>query len=121
VPDALGQLRSRLAEQRRAGQPFEQAWPSALSQLPRGPWPWRPAVLATREAWRRAYLREPPTPHEQAVALALTALREWDAERAERERFEPLPGLPVPTSQLIRPPSNGSGRGARPKLPRKAA
>jgi hypothetical protein len=118
--DALAQLRSCLAEQRRAGQPFEAAWPAALRQLPRGPWPWRPAVQATRDAWRRAYLREPPTPSEQAVALAIAALREWDAERAERDQREPIPGPPLPSAPVPRQ-GNGTARGACPKLVRRRA
>jgi hypothetical protein len=118
VPDALGRLRSRLEAQRRAGVGFADAWQSALAELRgggRGLDRWRGAVESTRSAWQRAYERRPPTPREQAVALALAALREWDAERAERERFEPLPGLPLPSAPVPRQ-GNGTGRGARPKL-----
>jgi hypothetical protein len=61
-----------LAQRRRAGEPFEQAWPAVVDRLPS-----RERALLTTEtfeaAFRDAYERRPPQPRH---AFALTDVRE---------------------------------------------
>src|SRR4051794_25305800 len=91
--EALG---SYLIDARRDGQPFEEAWPRALtaarSHIRRLPSAIRPdalaALIATEEGWRRAFEGEPPLPGEAAAAFLLDALDSRDA------LDEPL-GVPV--------------------------
>jgi hypothetical protein len=118
VADALASLR---LTQRAEGVPFARAWPVALATLPprRGydP-PWRPVVESTAKAWRRAYERQPPAAADVAITRLWRALAELEAERIERERLQPTPGPPPPSATPARRPSgDGTGRGARPRLP----
>ena len=66
MADDLAAFRRRLAERRRRGEPFDEAWEAELSRLPATRWdrrdyPTSAALRACRSAWERAYLREPPT------------------------------------------------------------
>jgi hypothetical protein len=62
----------RLADLRRNGASFDDAWPMALP--PAEAWLEREAMTATRDAWRRAYTGQPPTPLERAAARVFAML-----------------------------------------------
>ena len=75
MSDPLGRLRDRLAAARRDGEPFGQAWASAVDAALDGldrmeEINWRAAIVGTADAWRAAYNREPYEPTASAVALA---------------------------------------------------
>jgi hypothetical protein len=59
LPDTpAAHVRIVLAYQRRQGVEFDAAWTTAMKSLPRADpsaRDWRPALRATREAWRSAY------------------------------------------------------------------
>ncbi len=65
VSITLSTVRVRLAQQRRVGTSFDQAWKMAVKGA-KGPTHW--ALWETRDAWRRAYEGEPMR-EESAVAL----------------------------------------------------
>jgi hypothetical protein len=81
--EQLGQI---LADARRAGDPFETAWPAALSAAVSGQATpdraaWLAALQATRVAWRAAWERRPPTRAQCALAAV--------ADDEERVPLEP--------------------------------
>lgn len=62
-------VREQLAPSRAAGAPFSEAWAAALASIPasgnaRGDAEWLDALAGTVDAWRRAYARLEPTPHD---------------------------------------------------------
>ena len=117
MADALASLRRSLEAQRAAGVGFDEAWCTAISEVPNSGWRTRDTIEATRPAWQRAYERRPPTPRERSLLRAATALAELERERMERERLMPRPGLPVPSGDLkYRERGTGSGRGRKPRL-----
>lgn len=78
----LDRLREQLADARRAGRTFDEAWPAALDQAldgARDP-DWPSALEATRGAWHAAYERR-PAPRRERAALAL--LPDVDAVRLD--------------------------------------
>jgi len=81
--EQLGQI---LADARRAGDPFELAWPAALTAAVRGSatsdrGAWLAALQATRGAWRAAWERRAPTRAQRALVAV--------AEDDERAPLEP--------------------------------
>ena len=95
---AFKQLRDLLAESRREGLSFDEAWERAIvpgakltttntphEERPDGAVVWpadtrdrqliRGAVLEGREAWRRGYDRAPETPAERALCILFSELR----------------------------------------------
>jgi hypothetical protein len=85
------EIRERLAAARRRGEPFEEAWrslmPVTVDLRGRRRQPWGDEttgrlMTATKSAWRRAYLRQPPTNGELAVVRLLAVVGEsLDARR----------------------------------------
>lgn len=75
------QMVALLADSRRAGLDFDQAWDLAITEVRRGRTRknerWLIIVTALRhhrDAWRRAYYREQPTTLDNAGALLRTAM-----------------------------------------------
>jgi hypothetical protein len=91
----LEDVRRRLAADRAAGVPFDEAWPRAVAEAPGT---WTPALEATRDTWAAAYAGTATTSGERAAqalssVMAVVALRDNHAETAERRhgrarRFE---------------------------------
>jgi hypothetical protein len=103
--------------QRRQGIGFDQAWSVAIAEVPNSGWRTRDVVASTREAWRRAYLRQPPTAAERKLLRVRQALAELEAEQLEREQLLPRPGLPPPKDGRPRNRNgNGTGRGRKPSI-----
>lgn len=89
-----GRMVALLAAARRDGLGFDQAWASALLRIRRGRahdnerWALASAAFRHyRDAWRRAYDREPPTPLDNAGAMLARAMEEMydDSDYAEPE------------------------------------
>ena len=114
--DAIERLRRSLEAQRRQGIDFDQTWSVAITQVPNSGWRTREVVASTREAWKRAYLRQPPTPAERKLLRVWQVLVELEAERLERERRLPRPGPPQTITDKVRRNGNGNGRGAKPRI-----
>ena len=114
--DAIERLRRSLEAQRRQGIDFDQTWSVAITQVPNSCWRTREVVASTREAWKRAYLRQPPTPAERKLLRVWQVLVELEAERLERERRLPRPGPPQTITDKVRRNGNGNGRGAKPRI-----
>jgi hypothetical protein len=81
----------QLADTRRAGQTFEDAWPAALStalrtvRLSYERDAWSQALAATRESWRAAFERRPVSDREAPLVMLLA---DEDPEPLlERERL----------------------------------
>lgn len=102
----LGQL---MLAARRSGTSFEEWWEEAVrpgeslvltsTPDPRARcvrWPsdyhdratWRAAVLGSKDGWRRAFEREPPTEQEAALALLAPGLEALDSVADERAAGE---------------------------------
>jgi len=84
----LARITASLRESRERGLPFDRAWRKARRSL--GPTPvgfvaareraqLRAALTATRDAWRRAYVGEPPARPEVVAAILLDSLGDFDA------------------------------------------
>lgn len=85
--ESFAALRAHLAASRRAGLDFEQAWGCAATEgvLPPAGAD-RDVLEASRSAWRRGYLREPPAPAEAALSRLVDVLSaEADPELGRRE------------------------------------
>jgi hypothetical protein len=119
-PTPEEQIVGLLAEARRQGKSFDEAWDAVVdgggrkvfTNTPQPPalalrWPSdmtmrqdsQKAILGSRDSFRRAYCREPPTPGDRAVVTLLDMLgeRESDAPAAFHfSRSAPRPRLPVP-------------------------
>ena len=95
VADQIASLRQSLEAQRRQGIGFDQAWSVAIAEVPNSGWRTRDVIASTREAWKRAYLRQPPTPAERKLLRAARALAELERERLDPERRLPRPGPPL--------------------------
>ena len=75
---AAEHVRLELQAARQRGEPFAAAWTAALDGLPlprsgREREGWEAALATTRSAWRRAYLRQPPSPREATLAGLIEA------------------------------------------------
>lgn len=64
-------VREQLAEHRRAGLPFDAAWPATMRALPATEREvWAETLEATAHAWEAAYHRLPATQPERALSAA---------------------------------------------------
>lgn len=101
MPPVDERVRDELADRRRAGASFDEAWPAALGAALRGESDdeeWTVALGATRGAWLAAYAGAPASNPERALTLVgedREPLVEDVGRRCERCE-EPMPaGKPV--------------------------